>query len=79
MKNIAVLHYDEDKQVEIELEVEIDLYRPLVKGVYSGAWEDSYPDEPALVEYTISNTDYTDLEDDDEFGCKVLAVVEDDS
>tara|TARA_R110000782_G_scaffold10750_12_gene33293 strand:- start:156 stop:401 length:246 start_codon:yes stop_codon:yes gene_type:complete len=76
MKNITVLHYDEDTQIEIELDVKIDLYQPLVKGVYSGTWENSYPDEPAEVEYTISKDGYSHLENDDEFGCKVMAIVE---
>ena len=64
MSNLEITHYDDLHDFEAELEVEINHYQPPVKGKYSGAWEDSYPDEPAEVEYSVQPIEYKYLEED---------------
>mgnify|MGYP003675776717 CR=1 FL=1 len=75
MSNIAILYYDVFNDVEVELDIEITSYQRAVKGVYYGPWEDSYPDEPAEVEFTISNANYSYLEQADYIYDEVLAKV----
>ena len=75
MNNIAILYYDELYDVEVELDIEITSYQPAVKGVYYGPWEDSYPDEPAEVEFTVSNENYSYLEQAECIYDEVLAKV----
>ena len=74
---MQITHYDEAKDEEVELSVEIDFYQPFVKGVYSGPWEDSYPDEPAEVEFSIKPVEYSFLEQDTDFMIRVLDMVDD--
>lgn len=44
---------------EITVTVRIDFYTPAQDGKFWGPWEDSYPDEPAELEFTVLNTDGT--------------------
>ena len=69
---MQITHYDESKDLEVELSVEIDFYQPFVEGVYSGPWEDSYPDEPPEVEYSVKPVEYSFLEQDESFMDLVL-------
>tara|TARA_R110000823_G_scaffold116341_1_gene239389 strand:- start:4 stop:240 length:237 start_codon:yes stop_codon:yes gene_type:complete len=75
MNNIVILYYDVFLDVEVELDIEITSYQPAVKGVYYGDWADSYPDEPAEVEFTISNANYSYLEQAECIYDEVLAKV----
>ena len=65
MTTLSVLYLDEAQDIHVELDIQVDYYQPPIAGKYDGAWEDSYPDEGAEVEYTVLTAGYEYLEDDD--------------
>lgn len=62
MTSLSILYLDEDRDIHVEIDVTIDYYQPEIIGKHYGDWEDSYPDEPAEVEYTVCTAGYKDLE-----------------
>ena len=72
MTNLAILYLDTQTDIHVEIDVTISYYQPFTKGLYAGCMEDSYPDEPAEVEFLVLTSGYEFLEDDDDFTDLVL-------
>ena len=76
MTNLAIIYHDEAKDTHVELDIQIDYYQPEIVGKHYGDWADSYPDEPAEVEFTVATAGYEFLAEDADFLKLVLDKME---